>query len=254
MTAGLPMSLRNRLAPLRSLAEQAGRGLLDAFYPLECVGCGNTGKVICEGCSANLSRLSPPFCRVCAAPGAFSLCPSCAVAIWHFDGIRAPFRYEGVIRQAILAFKYNGIKAAAPQLGALLADYLQANPLPGDVLAAVPMHPSRRRERGYNQAELLARQVSRRCGLPYMGDLLVRTRRVDPQAGTASAAHRVANVANSVGVGPAGAAAGTRIILIDDVATTGNTLETCAQALERAGAESVWGLTLAVASGLASRE
>ncbi len=243
------MSLVNRLAPLRSLAGLAGRTLLDTLYPLECVGCGGSGKVICDGCATRLPVLNPPFCDVCAAPGDFSRCRTCAEAGRQFDGIRAPYQYAGAVRQAILALKYGGIKAAAPQLGDMLADYLNHHPLPGDVLAPVPMHPRRRRERGYNQAELLARRVAEGCRLRYNGNLLSRTRHVDPQAGINSAAQRIGNVAGSVAVGPNAEVSGAAVILVDDVATTGSTLETCAASLKRAGAVSVWGLTLAVAGG-----
>lgn len=247
---------RQGLDGLKGLLSQGGRGLVDAVYPLECVGCGNGGKVICDRCLAGLPALMPPFCEVCAVPGDFIRCPPCRDATPSFDGIRAPFLYAGAIRQAVLAFKYGGVRAAAPQLGGMLADYLRDNPLPGDWMAAVPMHPRRRRERGYNQAELLAREVSRRNGLEYRGDLLVRNRAVAPQAGTATAAERATNVAGSVAVSLPGDGDldGVSIIIVDDVATTGNTLEVCAAALKAAGTQSVWGLTLAIADGRRSGE
>ena len=248
------MSLVQRLAPLGGLAGLAGRTLLDALYPLECVGCGGSGKVICDACVADLPVLGPPFCRVCATPGDFDLCGVCANRMRRFDGVRAPYVYSGPIRAAILALKYSGIKSAAPQLGDSLGAYLDGNPLPGEVLVPVPMHPRRRRERGYNQAELLARRVADVCDLACAPGLLFRTRNVGPQAGTANATQRATNVAGSVGVASAADATGSRIILVDDVATTGNTLETCADALKRAGAASVWGLVLAVASGGSSAE
>ena len=240
------MSLMRRLAPVRGLAEQAGRTLLDALYPLECAGCGGSGKIICDRCAENLPLLAPPYCRVCAAYSEFELCQACAQSGRQFDGVRAPYRYEGSIRQAILALKYGGIKAAAPQLGDMLADYLEANPLPGDLVAPVPMHTSRRRERGYNQAELLARRVAGRCDIPYQADLLARTRRVDPQAGMTSAASRATNVADSVVVSPDNEVSGRQVILVDDVATTGSTLNACSAALKEAGAATVWCLTIAV--------
>ena len=139
-------------------------------------------------------------------------------------------------------------------MGDLLANYLNDNPLPGDMLTAVPMHPRRRRERGYNQAELLAHRVSQGCELPYAGELLTRTRHVEPQAGIGSAAQRAVNVADSVAVSPGKDLSGAAVILVDDVATTGSTLETCAAALKRAGAASVWCLTLAVAGGQSLKE
>ena len=248
------MFLLKRLGPLQGLAEQAGRGVLDALYPLECVGCGGPGRVICDACATDLPELVPPFCRICATPGDFARCQRCAEGVRQFDGVRAPFHYGGTVRQAILALKYGGIKAAAPQLGDLLAGYLNDNPLPGDVLTAVPMHSRRRRERGYNQAELLAARVARVGNLRYDAGLLTRTRQVEPQAGIDSADRRAVNVAGSVAVSPGKDLNGAAIILVDDVATTGSTLESCAAALKQADAASVWCLTLAVAGGQSLRE
>ena len=245
--------MTGRLGSLHRIAEQAGRAVLDALYPLECARCGGGGKVICDSCTKALPWLVPPFCVVCAAYSETEQCQACANSDRHFDGVRAPFRYEGSVRHAILALKYGGIKAAAPQLGDMLADYLEANPLPGDTLVPIPMHSSRRKERGYNQAELLARRVAQRCGMSYHPGLLIRTRRVDPQAGMTSAAGRAANVADSVAVSGESELSGRRIILVDDVATTGSTLDISAAALKAAGAESVWCLTLAVA-GRVNRE
>lgn len=227
---------------------------MDALYPLECAGCGGSGKIVCDRCVQALPWLTPPYCRVCAAESEVGICQVCAQLGRSFDGVQAPYRYDGSIRQAILALKYGGIKAAAPQLGDMLADHLEANPLSGDLLAPVPMHGRRRRERGYNQAELLARRVAARSGIPYRGDLLVRTRRVDPQAGMKSAASRVTNVADSIGVGQDHDVSGRQIILVDDVATTGSTLDACAASLKEAGAASVWCLTLAVAGNRSIRE
>lgn len=169
----------------------------------------------------------------------------------QFDGIRAPYRYAGPIRQAVLALKYGGIKAGSAQLGDLLADYLIDNPPPASdaTVIPVPMHRSRKRERGYNQAELLAIRVASRCDLPCEPSALVRIRNTDPQAGIADPNARADNVAGTVAVAPGVNLSGRDIILVDDVATTGSTIDACAAALKQAGARSIWGLTLAVASG-----
>ena len=238
----------------RDLAAQAGRGLLDALFPMECVTCGASGNVICDKCAADLPLLLPPFCSICSAPGDFARCERCAASERWFDGIRAPYRYAGPIRQAILALKYGGVKAGSAQLGDLLAAYLDDNPLPGDAIVPVPMHRSRRRERGYNQAELLARRMAQRGTLRYQDNVLIRTRHADPQAGITDPTLRASNIAGSIAVAPGVDASGGRFILIDDVATTGSTLSECAAALKKAGAESVWCLTLAVASGQGAAE
>ena len=130
-----------------------------------------------------------------------------------------------------------------------MAEHLADNPLPGDIIVPVPMHTSRRRERGYNQAELLARRVGRRCDLPCEDSILIRTRHANPQAGIPDPTARASNVAGAIGVTPGFAGEGTRFILIDDVSTTGSTLSECAAALKKGGAQSVWCLTLAVTEG-----
>ncbi len=124
----------------------------------------------------------------------------------------------------------------------------------GDVLLPVPMHPSRRKDRGYNQAELLARRIANVCDLDCRTDWLIRTREVGPQAGVNNASQRIINVAESVEVICPSDVRGADVILVDDVATTGSTLDVCAKALKEAGASSVWGLTLAVALRHSSTE
>jgi len=235
-------------AQIRRLATHVGREIMDAMFPIECAGCGNSGGLICGKCSNDLPVLSRPYCEICSTPGNFSRCQTCAESTRWFDGVRSPYRYAGAIRQAILALKYGGIKAGASQLGDLLGDYLLAYPIPGDVVVPVPMHDSRLKERGYNQSDLLARRVAHRCQLRYEPKALVRTRSTDPQAGIADQNQRTINVAGSVTKAPGLDVTDMKIVLIDDVATTGSTLEECARTLKQAGAESVWCLTLARSS------
>jgi ComF family protein len=129
-------------------------------------------------------------------------------------------------------------------LAVLLANYLKSNPLPGEVLAAVPLHPKRLRERGYNQSKLLARELAKLTGLPVMEGCLTRVKESKPQVKAANIQERQKNVANAF-VCPNGNVSGREIILVDDVCTSGATLQSCAEALKSKGAISVWGLTLA---------
>jgi ComF family protein len=136
------------------------------------------------------------------------------------------------------------LKAISPRLAELLADYLKENPLPGEVLAGVPLHPRRLRERGYNQSSLLARELGKRIGLPVIEDCLIRVRQAQPQVKAVDVEERRRNVADAF-VCRDERLKGKHIILIDDVCTSGATLESCAVALKDKGATSVWGLTLA---------
>lgn len=187
----------------------------------------------------------PPLCPRCGLPqSGGTLCPACVNWQASIDGIRSPFKFDGVVRQAVHEFKYRNLRALASPLAQFLAGYVRANPLPVDVLVPVPLHPKRLRERGYNQSELLARALGKLVGLPMVGDSLLRRRFVSPQARTASVAERRSNVAGAFSVRGEGFQ-GKRVLLIDDVATSGATLDACAAALKTGGAASVWGLTLA---------
>jgi ComF family protein len=126
----------------------------------------------------------------------------------------------------------------------LAFDFLADNPLPADVLVPVPLFPRRKRVRGYNQSALLAQALARQLGLPVNERTLTRTRNTTSQAGTNNSDERRANVRDAF-VCRDGQFAGKQVLLIDDVSTTGATLDACARALRGAGVESVWALSFA---------
>jgi ComF family protein len=162
----------------------------------------------------------------------------------EINGIRSPFLFQGVVRQAIHQLKYNNFKALASPLAQLLAEYVETRPLPVEVIVPVPLHPRRLRERGYNQSALLARELGRLVSLPVVEDSLSRLKDTPAQARASNAEIRRSNV---VGVFACRdeKLKGKPVLLIDDVCTTGATLDSCAIALNKAGASSVWGLVLA---------
>ena len=172
-----------------------------------------------------------------------NLCPTCIGHPLTIDGIRSQFLFEGTIRQAIHQFKYRHLKAAAAPLGQLLAKFLRSYPLPSEILIPVPLHPKRLRERGYNQASLLAAKIGKLTGLPVGEGSLFRQRDTITQARTATAAERRSNVRGAFVC--LQELQGKRVLLIDDVCTTGATLDACAAALRAAGAGPIWGLTVA---------
>ena len=224
---------------LRSLAHSA----LDLLLPLHCVGCRREGNIICARCIEGLRRLEQPFCDTCAQPNVHGQCQWCLDHPSKIDGIRAPYLFEGPLREAVHRLKYRGWRAAAPELGGLLAGYLDGHKLPGQVLVPVPLHSSRLRSRGYNQSRLLAKEAGKLLGMPVREDLVKRAKDSPPQVEARSREQRRANVAGSFE--SSHEVAGLSIILVDDVATTGSTLMACASALKEAGAASVWGLVLA---------
>lgn len=227
-----------RLARLRGAA-------LDLLFPRWCVGCGGGGSFLCASCQLSLPRITPPVCPRCGRPQAHSqLCAGCAEWSAAIDGIRSPFRFEGAVRQAVHQLKYRNLRGLARPLAGLLSDYTSASPLSGDVLVPVPLHGRRLRERGYNQSALLARELGGMLRLPVIDDCLVRLRHNSPQARTSSVEERRSNVLGVFACRD-DRLRERQVVLIDDVATSGATLDACAAALKDSGAASVWALVLA---------
>jgi len=153
------------------------------------------------------------------------------------------FYFEGVIREAVHRLKYRGRTALAESLGELMAAYWVQHSMLADLIVPVPLHAARMRERGYNQAALLAREMARRVGLEVDEQTLVRQRATDPQV-ELNAKQRKENVRDAFSCS-SNALAGKQVLLIDDVCTTGATLEACAVALYTQGVRGVQALTLA---------
>ena len=215
--------------------------LADLFYPQRCVGCSRRASdVLCRGCFEALPRVEPPVCARCGAPTAFEVygCDACRNVDFAFDGARAPLRYEGVGEELVHALKYRGYARVVEKVMApLMAGSLEGEKYDGVV--PVPLHRSRLARRGFNQAELMARAVAGRIGAP-VSDKLRVVRRTRDQV-ELSAGERRENVA---GAFEARGSLGGRILLVDDVFTTGATLSECAGVLRRAGADEVHALTL----------
>jgi ComF family protein len=189
--------------------------------------------------------MMPPLCPKCGRPQSSAiLCPNCVSWQAEIDGIRSPFRFDGAIRQAIHELKYRNLRAIAVLLAQLLNDYLTISPVPGEALVPVPLHHKRLRERGYNQSRLLAQELSKLTSLPVVDDCLIRKRYALPQARTQTVDERRSNVADAFSCRD-GRLRDKQVLLIDDVSTSGATLDACARALKEAGAASVWGLVLA---------
>jgi ComF family protein len=232
-----------RLAPhLQRLWQQ----LQELLLPSRCSGCGQPGTSLCQQCLVAIVRFPAPTCHHCDLPTTSQapVCSTCqqAPASQMLRGLRLVGPHEEPLRGAIHALKYEGNRALATPLGALLAERWQTSGVFVDGILPVPLHLERQRERGYNQAELLAEVVGHSSGRPVQRELIWRTRATAPQVGLKREA-RHENVRGAFAASEA--AAGGRWLLVDDVCTTGATLEACAGALGAAGAAEIWALTLA---------
>jgi ComF family protein len=194
-----------------------------------------------------MDRLEPPWCRCCGTPlGIAGLCGPCRQRRPRFAYARAAARYGGLVREAIHALKFKGRRGLAEPLGDLLAG-LGVDALPGsrpDLLVPVPLHRRRERERGYNQAVLVARRLERAWDVPVAVGVLARVLATAPQADLDAPARR-RNVRGAFAVVRPAAVVDRHVVLVDDVLTTGATVGECARRLARAGAAVVGVLTVA---------
>jgi len=215
-------------------------GVLDTLFPPICAGCGRRGHWVCGDCRPTIQTLGEPACDRCGA--LWSLRCVCDQLPDAVISIRSAFPFDGWVRHAIHCLKYEGERARARHLGDLLIPLLPLG-VRVDTVVPVPLHPTRLRERGFNQAMLLARRFS-----ASLDDISVveiaRTGSVTPQVGLSSA-ERTANVANAFVVPDVKAVDGRNLVLIDDVITTTATVTACATALAEAGAHTIRCLSIA---------
>lgn len=234
------------MASLSGFLARAWSAGVEQALPARCGVCGGVGALLCVRCARALPTAGSQRCRRCWATCLVGECPRCAEYGCECTAVRAGFSYAAGAKQLVSAVKYGGRFALAGPMSALMARSWTAYGLSIEAVAAVPLHPRRERERGFNQAEILAGGVATALGLPHLRGLATRPRATRPQARLSGEADRRANVYDAFDCRSA-AAAGTRLLLIDDVTTTGATLGACASALFAAGAEAVYGFAFAIA-------
>ena len=228
------------------------RRVLDVLYPRVCVSCGEPiaeedAQGLCWDCRSSSLPIHPPWCDVCGVAVAGRIdhafvCADCEEDAPVYQHARSLYRYEGGVREAIHALKYRKEFSVVPDLSHLLWAGLQAHLDVDTVLTPVPLHWRRRMERGFNQSEELIRGMRKQgCPLPVWKGLR-RVKRTDTQT-QLSKAGRKANVRNAFQV--KGGKVPSRVLLIDDVMTTGATLNAAARALQKAGVSQIQALTIA---------
>ena len=231
------------LARLKDLSES----FQDFIYPPRCIVCHSARSYLCPACRSQITLIAAPVCSMCGYPKRSSHipCRQCANhPLEHLDGIRSAALFTGgPLRKAIHRLKYKGHFALAKTLAPLLVRCYTAHQLNTEVIVPVPLHPSRHRERGFNQSMVLARALAGAIRQPVDAGTLIRHRATRSQM-TLNAAERKENVARAFTC-RTDRLAGKTVLLLDDVCTTGATLDACAQALKERGVRRVYGLTLA---------
>ena len=235
---------------LTSRLRQAAAAALDLVFPPQCAGCGAPGRPLCARCAQLVAPVPAEICAHCGRPqpAATALCGQCRQGHSRLLLARAAALHIHPLREAIHALKYENRPELAQPLARYLVAVFQAAPWDGlpqpiDAVVPVPLHAQRREERGYNQSELLASELCRVTGLPLEPAWLERTQATRQQVGL-NAAERRQNVAGAFAA--AGSVRGHVLLLVDDVYTTGATLDACAEAATAAGARAAYALTLAI--------
>jgi len=240
----------------------AGDALSSVFLPASCRICETllvrASRVpICEECLASFTAMPGTICDICGQPlesfqpatGELLHCPSCKPPTLAFACARCLTIYQDGVVSAILTLKYERMEPLAKWFAARLATAVrrEGERFQADIVVPVPLHPVRERERGHNQAALLAKPLARALGLPYRPVLLQRIRE-RPRKTVLSIEERWEAVRGAFTTRPGSQVDKLRVLLVDDVLTTGATLDACARALLAGGAQSVVGLTVARAT------
>ena len=222
--------------------------ILDLLFPKFCVSCRKEGSFLCEDCAKSLIFLAPS-CFVCGKRNlSGKTCQSCRKKT-HIQRFFAPFSYKDeVIRSAIHLYKYGRVKELGDVFGGFLAgmlEFYEFKPRQNILFVPIPLHKSRKRERGFNQSEILAEFLGQRFHLAVAADALSRIKNTLPQIEMEDDTGRRENIREAFLADRPEAIKNKTIILVDDVSTSGATLEEAARALKKAGARSVWAAVIA---------
>jgi ComF family protein len=256
----------------RNWFTQARDAIISIFFPADCRICehflAHVSRIpICRDCLSSFRTLPAGVCEICGHPienpptvaGAAAaygtdklrmVCPRCRTRTYSFDCARSYAFYDAALVRAILMLKFDRIEPLGVWFAHRLEEVVKLDlRLRADVVVPVPLHPRRQKERGYNQADLIAKPLAKQLGLPYRSSLLVRTR-PRPEKHLLTLRERWESVRGAFATSRSSRVDNLRVLLVDDVLTTGATLDACAKVLREAGAKSVIGLTVARAPQL----
>ncbi len=231
---------------VKSRLRSATEALLNLFYPPHCALCERVAPVrryLCAACEGGVRRIEAPWCAGCALPldGAVTAdvhCPRCREQALWVDAAVAACRMGEEVREVVHRFKYGRERHLRHPLAGWLGETLPKFPEPpADAIVPVPLHPTRQRERGYNQAVLLAELLARGAGVPVV--MALQRVRYTPSQTRLDREGRIENLRNAFALRQNAPVKSRHLLLVDDVLTTGSTVNECARILKQAGAASV---------------
>ena len=221
---------------------------VDWIFPPSCAGCGKVGFRLCPTCLTTIDRIIPPYCEICGRDLLSGReCANCEKAPLRITAIRSWAVYNETVRRALHQLKYSRNVALGETFSHFLSGLLVETGWKIDVITPIPLGRARQKERGYNQAALLARPVARKLRICYQPKIVFRKRETLSQVDL-SYAERKSNVAGAFGADGV-LASGKTVLIIDDITTSGSTINSCAEALLLGGSKRVYGMTVARASG-----
>lgn len=218
---------------------------VDWIYPPVCAGCGLPGEIWCAECQKSIQEIRDNFCDSCGYPGIYvsGECPGCNKHDPQYTKIRSCGVYKGPLKEAIHSLKYQNNLALGFSLSEMLAKKINMEKWDIDLVVPVPLSKIRQKERGYNQAALLAHPLAERMGVKYDSKSLIRKKATESQVHL-SAEERSRNMAEAFSAKP-DVWKGQSVLIIDDVITTGSTINECARTIREGGAKAVFGLSIA---------
>ncbi len=243
-----------RLSKIAETAQLLGSTVLALLFPKSCAGCGTIDRSLdrfwCDQCLGEMAFIGSPLCPVCGRPfldapdSSDHLCGECLESAFHFDSARSAVLHLGIVRDRIHQLKFGGrLEWTTPLAELLLKVYHGWDAAAPDLVLPVPLHTRRLRQRGFNQSGLLARELAQNLGLPVSLDSLARKQWTEPQT-RLNRHQRLKNVRGAFEVRRPELVRGRRVLLVDDVFTTGETLNECARTLKKKGAAGVYALTV----------
>lgn len=218
--------------------------LLDFFFPQKCLYCGKIGAVICPSCVSSLPFPKTQICPICYNPSLSGKTHDFCQKRYNLNGLTFCFYYDGKIKEAIKKIKYRYLFSLADKLIEVGIKKIAQQMFTDFIIIPVPLHQRRMKTRGFNQAEVIGKSLMKYWSLTMVKDVLQRVKETSSQV-KLSQIERRNNVKNAFMVKSKDAVKDKSVLLVDDIFTSGATLNECAKVLKKAGVKEVWGFTLA---------